>query len=99
MPMAPTQARARMNSRVLPVATGILAAMNVVDGIRASSIAYFCAALGWALVGFAQWERWRSEAASSESPDMVPRRQKIAHYVTVVGFLLIIGGLATRWFA
>jgi hypothetical protein len=78
---------------------GIMATMYAINGIQASSPAYFVIAFGWALLGGAQWWRLRSTVASGEASESVPRRKQLALYVTVAAFLAIAGGLAARWWA
>jgi hypothetical protein len=83
----------------LAIVGGIMAVMYVINAIQASSIGYFVAACGWALVGATQWWGWRSSVGAADAPEAFLRRKKIALYVTLFAFLIILGGLAARWWA
>lgn len=91
------------NSRIYPVVWlavgGTMAAMYAVNGIQASSPAYFVIAFGWGLLGAAQWWRLRSAAASGGTSETVASRKQLALYVTIAAFFAIAGGLAARWWA
>jgi len=91
------------NSRIYPgvwLAVGaVMAAMYAINGIQSSSPAYFVIAVGWALLGGAQWWRSRSSIAPGGTPEAAPRRKQLALYVTIAAFLAIAGGLIARWWA
>ena len=99
MPPSPVQSHPRVYSVVWLAVGGIMATMYVINGIQASSIAYFVIAFGWALLGAAQSWRWRLEVASSGAPESARSRNQIPRYVTIVAFVLIVGGVAARWWA
>ena len=73
----------------------VMAAMYTVDAIHSSVPAYFVVAFGWALLGAIQSWRWRTEGGAGADP----KRRPFASYLTVFAFLVIIGGVASRWWA
>jgi hypothetical protein len=89
----------RMYSGVWLAVGAIMATMYAINAIQASSIAYLVIAFGWALLGAAQWWRWRPEASASGASESGRGRRQLAGYVTLTAFLAIAGGLAARWWA
>jgi hypothetical protein len=83
----------------LAIVGGIMAVMYLVNAIQGSSIGYFLAAFGWALVGATQWWGWRSSTGGGDVSEAFLKRKRIALYVTLFAFLIIVGGLAARWWA
>ena len=83
----------------LAILGGIMAVMYLVDAIQGSSIGYFVAACGWALIGAVQWWGWRPGIGAGDVSDPFLKRKKITLYVTMFALLVIVGGLAARWWA
>jgi hypothetical protein len=75
----------------------LMSAMYVVNGIQVSSIGYFVAALGWAVLGATQAWRAFSGAPSSDAPESIRNRYRLSLFVTILAFLLIAGGTVARW--
>jgi hypothetical protein len=93
------QSNPRVYSVVWLAVGGIMATMYVINGIQASSIPYLVIASGWALFGAAQSWRWHLVAASSGASESARSRNRFSPYVTVVAFVLIVGGVAAGWWA
>jgi hypothetical protein len=91
------QSNPRMYAGMWLAIGGIMATMYAINGIQASSLAYFFVAFGWALLGAAQWWRWRSEVAPSGASESARGPNQLARYVTLIAFLVIVGGVAARW--
>lgn len=93
------QSNPRVSAGLWLAIGGIMATMYAINAIQASSLAYFFVAFGWALLGAAQWWRWRSEVTPSGASQSARGPDHLARYVTFIAFLVIVGGLAARWWA